>query len=188
MLQVVTSQRPLVVSASTRSENFKSRSKKFNLRFPSIHRIPRRNSLVSITKAQQDTSNESSSPSLAEQSVDEIPKGCSRYSVALGKPLGLVLEEQKSTGSIVVAEIVPGGNAEKSGVISVGDQLIATSGYTRTTEQTYGEITVRGGEQIIRLPVRGESFDTVLAAISSHPGNFQVKLDFQQCEYSSENE
>ncbi|KAH7620200.1 hypothetical protein NADE_002830 [Nannochloris sp. 'desiccata'] len=134
-----------------------------------------------ITKAQEDAINQSA-PSVAEQSIDQIPTGCSRYSVSLGKPLGLVLEERKSTGTIIVAEIVPGGNAERSGVISVGDQLIATSGYTRNTEQIYNDITVRGGEQIIRLPVRGESFDTVLAAISSHPGNFQVKLEFQQCE------
>jgi C-terminal processing protease CtpA/Prc len=135
-----------------------------------------------ITRAQDDVSNNQSSSSIAEKSIDQIPTGCSRYSVSLGKPLGLILEERKSTGTIVVAEIVPGGNAEKSGVITVGDQLIATSGYTRTTEQMYGDITVKGGEQIVRLPVRGESFDTVLAAISSHPGNFQVKLEFQQCE------
>lgn len=35
------------------------------------------------------------------------------------------------------AEIVPGGNAERSGEVSVGDQLIATSGFTYTTQQKY---------------------------------------------------
>jgi C-terminal processing protease CtpA/Prc len=174
------SQRPLAIFAPTqRSKLQYARSV-----FTSAPRLSHKKfSLSIITNAEQNTtSNQSSSPSVAEQSIDQVPTGCSRYSVSLGKPLGLVLEENKSTGTIIVAEIIPGGNAEKSGVISVGDQLIATSGYTRTTEQTYNDITVRGGEQVIRLPVRGETFDTVLAAISSHPGNFQVKLEFQQCE------
>lgn len=173
------SHRPLAVSAPFTTKSSRTRSVFFST--SSTHHLSRSSSPL-LTKAQEDDSNQSASRSVAEQSMDQIPSGCSRYSVSLGKPLGLVLEENKSTGTIVVAEIVPGGNAEKSGAISVGDQLIATSGYTRTTEQTYNEITVRGGEQLVRLPVRGESFDTVLAAISSHPGNFQVKLEFQQCE------
>ncbi len=178
----LTSQRPLAVSAPHRSSILKNTRSQLFVKFSpfSTPRDVSRN--THITRAEQKDSSSESSPSVAEQSMDQVPAGCSRYSVSLGKPLGLVLEENKSTGTIVVAEIVPGGNAEKSGVITVGDQLIATSGYTRTTEQMYGEIAVRGGEQIIRLPVRGESFDTVLAAISSHPGNFQVKLEFQQCE------
>lgn len=56
-----------------------------------------------------------------------------------------MLEEGKQPNTIVVADILVGSNAEKSGVISVGDALIATTGYTRTTEQAYGEVTVRGG-------------------------------------------
>jgi C-terminal processing protease CtpA/Prc len=166
-MRAITSQRPVAGSASTRSQfvqnQQKTRSAAFNLS----------KKVVFTVRAEQNK---------ATESMDQVPAGCSRYTVSLGKPLGLVLEERKATGSIVVAEIVPGGNAEKSGVISIGDQLIATSGYTRTTEQMYGDIAVRGGEQIIRLQVRGESFDTVLAAISSHPGNFKCKLEFQQCD------
>lgn len=37
-----------------------------------------------------------------------------------------------------------------------GDELIATSGITYTTEQQYGETRVKGGEQVIRLLARGE--------------------------------
>lgn len=118
--------------------------------------------------------------SAAESSVD-LPPGCSRYSVELTKPLGIVLEENRATGSITVAEVVPGGAADKTGEVAVGDVLLATSGYVRTTEQTYGEIVVRGGEQMVRLSARGESFDTVLAAIGSVPGNMAVKLEFQRC-------
>ena len=39
---------------------------------------------------------------------------------------GMVLEERKTTGEIVVAALVPGGACEKSGV-GLGDTLIATS-------------------------------------------------------------
>lgn len=39
-----------------------------------------------------------------------------------------------------------------------------------------------GGEQIVRVMVRNESFDTIMAAIGSHPGNIPVVLEFQQCE------
>ena len=115
------------------------------------------------------------SSALAEASVDEVPRGCSRYSVALSKPLGIVLEENSVTGAITVAELVPEGNADTSGKvrhprccecigqtphalmmlvlfaylqIGIGDQLIATSGYTRAgKEVVYGEIVVRGGEK-----------------------------------------
>lgn len=112
---------------------------------------------------------------------DEIPPGCSRYTVTLNKPLGLVLEESKELGTIVVGEVLEGGNAAASGEISAGDILIATSGYCRTTEQVYNDIVVRGGEQIVRLTVRGESFDTVMAAITSHPASIPVRLEFQRC-------
>lgn len=44
-----------------------------------------------------------------------------------------------------MAEVLEGGNAARENMINVGDTLIATTGYTRTTEQTYGEIVVRGG-------------------------------------------
>lgn len=110
---------------------------------------------------------------------DVIPPNCSRYKVKLQKPLGLVLEETRE--GIRVAEVQPGGNAERLGMISPRDQLIATSGFIRTTQQVYGETTVQGGERMIRLNVRGESWDTVMAAISSHLAGMEVELEFQKC-------
>lgn len=81
-----------------------------------------------------------------------------------------------------MAEITPGGNADVAGVIQPGDMLIATSGMTRIgKEQMYGETVVRSGETFVRLQTQGESFDTVLAAIGSIPGNMKVTLDFQRC-------
>ncbi|GMH32925.1 hypothetical protein BSKO_00759 [Bryopsis sp. KO-2023] len=112
---------------------------------------------------------------------DVVPPGCARYEVALNKPLGMVLEADKEN-NIFVAEIVPGGNAEISGKISVGDQLISTSGMMYTKGQTYGETFVRGGEKVVQMNVMGESFDAVLAAISSNPVTMGVRLVFQQCE------
>lgn len=37
-----------------------------------------------------------------------------------------------------------------------GDQLLACSGCITTRDSTYGEISVRSGEQVIRLATRGE--------------------------------
>lgn len=117
----------------------------------------------------------------AAASDDEIPPGCARYSVTLSKPLGLILEEDRDSGSIYVGEVVKDGNADRNGSISAGDILIATAGYTRTTEQTYGVTIVPGGERVVRLQVRGERFETVMAAISSHPASVPVTLEFQRC-------
>jgi hypothetical protein len=115
----------------------------------------------------------------SEDGDDVIPPNCSRYKVKLQKPLGLVLEE--TADGIRVAEVQVGGNAERLGMISPRDQLIATSGFIRTTQQVYGEITVQGGERMIRLNVRGQSWETVMAAISSHLAGMEVELEFQKC-------
>ena len=142
---------------------------------PSIRRA------IILPRAQDDAATKTETETAAAtNSMDEFP-GCSRYSVSLSKPLGIVLEENKTTGTITVAEIVPGGSAEKDGTVGVGDILIATNGLVKTTSQTYGEVVVQGGEQIVRMPVRGEKFDTVLAAIGSIPGNQKVVLDFMRC-------
>eukprot|EP00898_Chlorokybus_atmophyticus_P002576 jgi/Chlat1/3319/Chrsp22S03414 len=109
------------------------------------------------------------------------PAGCSRFSVTLKRPLGLILEEDKA-GNIFVGEVQKGGNAEAEGSVTVGDQLIATSAVVYTKAQRYGEVNVRGGEQVVRLNVRGEDFKTVMAAIGTHPGHMEVKLEFQKCE------
>lgn len=48
--------------------------------------------------------------------------------------------------------------------------------------QMYGEITVRGGETLVRLNVRKERFTVVMAAIASHSAGQAVTLDFQRCD------
>mmetsp|Transcript_32376 Transcript_32376/g.102979 ORF Transcript_32376/g.102979 Transcript_32376/m.102979 type:complete len:158 (-) Transcript_32376:1103-1576(-) len=114
-------------------------------------------------------------------SADDLPPpNCERIEVQLRKPLGLTLEENKA-GDIFVVGLVPEGNAEKSGMVDVGDQLIATSALVYTNSQTYGETKVASGEQLVRLACRGEKFKTVMTAIGTIPSQWAVTLEFQKC-------
>mmetsp|Transcript_4443 Transcript_4443/g.8358 ORF Transcript_4443/g.8358 Transcript_4443/m.8358 type:complete len:195 (-) Transcript_4443:180-764(-) len=113
------------------------------------------------------------------------PPGCTRYTVALGRPLGLVLEEN-SNKEIYVAEILPESSGAKCGLIAVGDTLISTSAIVNTTAQTYGEVEVKGGEKRITLNCYGESFETVMAAIGTHKSAMEVQLEFQVCDTNKE--
>ena len=99
---------------------------------------------VNVTRTQRFASGQGEAQSSDD---DEIPANCSRYKVKISKPLGLVLEEDRS-GAIFVAEVLPGGNAERLGIISPRDQLIATSGFIRTTEQVYGQTVVQGMQPV----------------------------------------
>lgn len=51
-----------------------------------------------------------------------------------------------------------GGHAARLGMVSVGDQLISTSGVTFTGEQVYGEVKVKAGKKgavkVVRALVR----------------------------------
>jgi hypothetical protein len=108
------------------------------------------------------------------------PAGCSRYTVNIKKPLGLVLEQDTKTLVLRVAALSPEGAAERAGV-TVGDQLIAVSGITYDKNEAYGEVVVKKGQQRVRMSARGETLRTVGAAIASHPGNWEVTLEFQRC-------
>ncbi|KAH7300721.1 hypothetical protein KP509_24G075800 [Ceratopteris richardii] len=123
---------------------------------------------------------ESSLSSANTGSNDYPPPGCTRMKVELSKPLGMILEEDKS-GNIFVAEVLKGGNADKSGLIDVGDQLIATSAIVYGSEDYYQGVRVRKGMQVVRLSVFGEKFDTVMAAIGTHPAHMKVTLEIQKC-------
>lgn len=76
------------------------------------------------------------------------------------KLVGIAFEETK-TGTVVVGEVISGGNAQNSGLVEVGDQLIATSAVVYSDTDEYQGVTVRKGMQIVRLNVRGERFETV---------------------------
>ena len=76
---------------------------------------------------------------------------------------GIAFEEDK-LGRMMVGEVIQGGNADKSGVVDAGDQLIATSAIVYGSEEDYQGVMVRKGMQKVRLNVRGERFETVLCS------------------------
>ncbi|CAI5518990.1 unnamed protein product [Closterium sp. Naga37s-1] len=110
--------------------------------------------------------------STEDDSADVPPPGCSRIKIELARPLGLVLEER--AGGIFVAEVAQGGNAEATGLVDAGDQLIATSAIVFDDSDSYGGVVVKKGMRIVRFNVRGEKFDTVMAAIGTHPSYLKV--------------
>ena len=73
------------------------------------------------------------------------------------------------------------GNAAKAGLVSVGDQLLSTSALVFNSSSDYGGVSVKKGEETIKFAVRGEKFDTVMAAIGSNPSQRLVTLEFQKC-------
>ena len=60
--------------------------------------------------------------------------------------------------------------------------MIATSAIVFNGEMDYVGVSVKKGEEQIRFATRGESFDTVMAAISTWPAPRKMKLEFQRCE------
>eukprot|EP00210_Caulerpa_lentillifera_P001656 g1592.t1 len=79
-----------------------------------------------------------------------------RYKITIKKPLGLVLEQSFGSNLIYVESLVEGGNAESTGIVQQGDQLISTSGVIYTKEQSYGSTMVKGGQKVVRMNVTNE--------------------------------
>jgi hypothetical protein len=114
---------------------------------------------------------------------DKIPSNCARITIEAKKPLGLVLEED-GLGGIKIRSINAEGNVAKlyGNKIGSGDKVLAISAQVKTRTQVYNEVSVGSGEEIIRLTVQGESFDTVMAAISSYPSQKTMKIDILKCQ------
>jgi hypothetical protein len=112
---------------------------------------------------------------------DAIPANCTRVSVEVKKPLGLILEED-GLGGIVVVEVVSEGNSAKTKLIRKGDKILAISAQIKTRTQDYGGVSVGSGEEMIRLQVQGEKFDAIMAAISSYPSQKTMKIDVLKCQ------
>lgn len=85
----------------------------------------------------------------------QVPEGCSRYTVELSRPLGLVLEE-RSSGEIFVGDVPAGGQAAREGMVQAGDLLISVTGVAYTKESSYQGAVVRSGETRVTLNVRNE--------------------------------
>lgn len=88
--------------------------------------------------------------------VFNLPKGT--YELDLAKPLGIVFEEIEIGKGLYVQELVEGGNADLSGKVQVGDNLVAISA-----------VKIVGAKYERRLiPCRGFDFDTMVGAIGSN--------------------
>jgi hypothetical protein len=88
-----------------------------------------------------------------------LPENC--YEICLPKPLGIAFIEGDD-GGVVVEDLVDGGNAQLSGVIAVGDVLLATTaamGRDGTFERKV-------------IPSRYLDFDTIMGAIGSNGPQF----------------
>ena len=82
---------------------------------------------------------------------DNIPPNCTRVSVEVKKPLGLILEED-GLGGIRVAEVIEEGNC-KGEVNQAGDKILAISAEIKTRTQDYGGVSV-GSEEMILASAR----------------------------------
>ena len=160
---------PMIAASASPSLRVAHAPRSLSRRGSSSRFVPGRRSLRTVARATEDSADD-----------DTPPPGCSRYEVRIKKPLGLVLEEDK-TGKIFVAEILEDSNAARAGLINVGDQLLATSAMVFNSTQDYGGVSVKKGEETIRFATRGEDFKTVMAAIGTVPSQRPVTLEFQKC-------
>jgi len=88
--------------------------------------------------------------------VFTLPKGC--YEVSLEKPLGIIFEEIEAGQGLYVQDLVEGGNAERSGQVNIGDNLVAMTA-----------VKVVGAKYERRLiPSRRFDFDTMVGAMGSN--------------------
>ncbi|GFH22624.1 PDZ domain-containing protein, partial [Haematococcus lacustris] len=62
----------------------------------------------------RDVNTRSSANGVTDSLAQEVPPGCSRYTVKLTKPMGLVLQQDTKTLAITIADIKPDGSAAKA--------------------------------------------------------------------------
>ena len=95
-------------------------------------------------------------------------------SVTLATPLGIVFEEVEpgEPKGLVVADLVPGGNAEKDGKIWVGDKLIATSAVVLDNSNqpiiSLGASSATNNWKREMIPCGNMDFNTIMSAIKSN--------------------
>jgi len=107
-----------------------------------------------------------------------LPEGV--YELSLQKPLGINFEENGyPKRGVTVIGLVSGGNAERSGKISVGDDLVGVTA-----------VRIKGAKYERQMfDCSKWTFDTVVDAIQSNDEKFQcadVVLQFKTAEASTE--
>ena len=103
-------------------------------------------------------------------------EGFTKVSTTLRKPMGIVFEEaaKGGGGGLEVVELVPGGNAEKSGAVQVGDILNRCSAVVlkagkegKYETEGYGQRPYDNWDRIM-FDCAGQTFDDVMAALGSN--------------------
>lgn len=93
--------------------------------------------------------------------IFNLPEGL--YEVALNKPLGIVFEEISVGKGLFVKELVDGGNAERCGLVKVGDVLVGITA-----------VKIVGAKYERRMiPCRNFDFDTMVGAVGSNDPKWQ---------------
>ena len=109
--------------------------------------------------------------------INELEEGVTE--VELPSPLGINFEEKEGRGGypggLTVIGLVPGGNAEKSGKVAVGDDLIAVTGIKMSGAKFERQM----------LDCSRWDFDTVVDAIQSNNEQFNCKGVILQCAANS---
>lgn len=115
--------------------------------------------------------------------------------LTIKKPLGIVLAENAKDQTVFVEEVVPGGNAEQTGKVQVGDVLVACSA-TLLKAGKEGEFEREGYGQrpydnweTVNFDCRGQKYETVMAALSSNNprwGINQITISLERRHETSE--
>eukprot|EP00617_Octactis_speculum_P025851 CAMPEP_0185769044 /NCGR_PEP_ID=MMETSP1174-20130828/53335_1 /TAXON_ID=35687 /ORGANISM="Dictyocha speculum, Strain CCMP1381" /LENGTH=161 /DNA_ID=CAMNT_0028453985 /DNA_START=177 /DNA_END=662 /DNA_ORIENTATION=- len=113
--------------------------------------------------------------------IFKLPDGV--YEIAIQRPLGIVFEETVigAANGVQVLELVDGGNAEASGFVKPGDQLLAVTGIK--------VVGAKWERQLVRADIL--DFDTIMSAIGSNDPKWRcdnVIMQFQRPSIASADE
>lgn len=108
-----------------------------------------------------------------QQQQPEQQPAVEERSVTLRKPVGVVFAQNKG-GPVFVEELTPGGNADKSGVVQVGDVLTKCSAVVlkagkegQYEKEGYGQRPYDNWETVM-FDCENKEFKTVMSALKSN--------------------
>lgn len=99
----------------------------------------------------------------------------------LRKPVGVVFTQKPTGGPVYVDEVTPGGNADKSGAVKVGDVLTKCSAVVlkagkdgQYETEGYGQRPYDNWETVM-FDCEGQDFKTVMSALKSNNERWGIK-------------
>eukprot|EP00197_Chlamydomonas_leiostraca_P008785 CAMPEP_0202865750 /NCGR_PEP_ID=MMETSP1391-20130828/6334_1 /ASSEMBLY_ACC=CAM_ASM_000867 /TAXON_ID=1034604 /ORGANISM="Chlamydomonas leiostraca, Strain SAG 11-49" /LENGTH=166 /DNA_ID=CAMNT_0049545627 /DNA_START=147 /DNA_END=647 /DNA_ORIENTATION=+ len=115
----------------------------------------------------------------AEATSTSAPAGV-EYQLTLKKPVGLVFAQKPSGGPVYVEEVTPGGIADKTGKVQVGDVLskcsavVLKSGKEGEYEREgYGQTLYTNWDKVM-FDCEGQEFNTVMSALKSNNARWGI--------------